>query len=186
MSKTKKLTFNMVAGHIDKAEDSVIQLFDDINIQVKHTLGVKEAMAFVHNIADSCYDLDKGEYTPEVFDIALRINVLMSYAGFEQQKDIGKAYDVVYNTDVFEKVLNVINPVQYSILVDAANERVKYARDILSSSAAAKIDMLIEKLDDVKQDNMNVIDQINSESFKEMVDKLSALGRGDNTTDAVM
>ena len=174
MSKNKKITFNMIASMMKDDEPKVVTVpgIDNCTITVNKRLGLKQAIQFIGNITSLCVDLDMGEYSPEVYDFAVRMNVLMSYAGFDMPKDFNKAYKVVYGSKIYKAVWDAIDQDQCYVLMEAADERIKYARDMMVSGATQKLAELIEKMDGAMNDSLNTLQQVGSPDFLKTLDSM--------------
>ena len=127
----------------------ILEGTDDVEFQVKRTLTLPEMMNFVTNIVDSCVDGEMGEYTPEAYDFAVRVNVLKCYANFAMPENYEKQYMLVYNTTAFDQVMRHINKDQFGDMMRSVDKKIKFMLDILSSSAAAKVSEVIEKFNDI-------------------------------------
>ncbi len=173
-SKTKKLTFNMLAAEVQSKEPASVTVrgFEDQPLMVQRTLTLNNAIEFVRNTVSMVVDEESGEYLPEVFDFALKLNVLMSYAGIPVPKDFNKAYKVIYESNLYESVMEVINKEQYYILEDAIEDRVKYLRDTFVASAAAQLNKLVQKMDNVMNESTSALGQINSTDFLKALDSM--------------
>ena len=166
-SKTKKLTFNMLAAEIQPNEPAMITVrgFEDQPIAVQKTLSLQQALAFIKNTVSMVIDTETGEYMPEVCDFALKLNVILSYADIAIPKDLEKAYKVVYESNLYDSVMDVINSEQYYILEDAVSDRVQYLRDMLVSGAAIQVNEMIKKMEDTMGDSLKTLNEFNSDSF---------------------
>jgi hypothetical protein len=166
-SKTKKLTFNMLAAEIQPNEPAMITVrgFEDQPIAVQKTLSLQQALAFIKNTVSMVVDMETGEYMPEVCDFALKLNVILSYTDIAIPKDLEKAYKVVYESNLYDSVMDVINSEQYYILEDAVSDRVQYLRDMLVSGAAIQVNDMIKKMEDTMGDSLKTLNEFNSDSF---------------------
>lgn len=175
--KSKKLTFNMVAAKVDQTEQAEAITIDDMTIEVKKRLDMKQSMQFVQDIVSTCFDDEEATYIPEIFDAAIRIGTLMHYAGFDVPKDAGKAFFVVYNTDLFDRVLAIIDRKQFEELITGAKRKIAFKRDLLVSTAAKKVMEMITKMDDVLVKGAKVMESVNAEelsyTMKEITDKIN-------------
>lgn len=188
MSKTKKMTFNMIAAALHK-ESEVVEVklpeAEDIVLTVRRTLQMKDAMGFVQDVAASCIDLDAASYTPEAFDFAMRINVLTRYAGVEAPKDLAKAYRIVYETGVFDAVFDEINHDQFDILIAAVHERIGYAQGLMTSAAVHKVDELVGKMDEMVETSTDVMERAGSSEFRSMLESFVKMqGAAENSAEA--
>ena len=178
MSKTKKLTFNMIAAaaNVESAMVSIeVPGVPGLTFEVKPMLSLKDSIGFVSDVVDSCVDMETGQYTPEVFDFAVRVNILSRYAGVDAPKDLNKAYKVVYETKVVETIMSAINSEQFALLVDSAKAKMEHMASFLITSTTSKVNELVSKMDDVMKTNADVVGNINSESFKDLLASMTKL-----------
>ena len=124
----KKLTWKNLVVNVPVATKTVEldeAVFGAPSIEVKHTLNMDEASAFVADIVNMCIDEDEAEYTPEFFDFANRLCVLCHYAGIPLPsgkdgavRSMAKtAYYTLYETDLYSNILTAINFEQYQMLI---------------------------------------------------------------------
>lgn len=185
MSKSKKMTFGMIWAAMRPGEQDVTEYdFEGANgkqtITIKRSLTLGEAMSFIDGIAGACVDMDTGTYNPGVFDFALRLSALIYYAGFSTPdmtniEAVAKAWDVVYQTRLFDAVIEHINYTQYHELVEAAAAKISYMKDCLVSTQASKMNELIGKMDEVMQSGQSVMEQLSSEDMRKLLGELGGL-----------
>lgn len=175
MAKTKKVTFGMLAADMPEVEYTTVTYKGknkEYNINVKIFLDFEEAMMFVNDIANACANSVNENYRPEVFDFAVKASALAYYAGIEIGEDAGKVYDVIYGTDLYQRVREVINEEQFLALASAARDRVNYDRDNIVSAHTSQINELINKMDEVMRDGNQVIEQLSGDEIKKNLDDL--------------
>lgn len=171
--KTKKMTFNMVAAKIAEVETIQIPVYDGIIVDVKRSLGMKEALQFVQDIVSTCFDEEEATYIPEIFDAAVRIGTLMHYAGFDVPKEADKAFKVVYETELFDSILQVIDGRQFDELIAGAKRKIAFKRDLLTATAAQKVTELIAKMDEVMSKSVEVIDKVDTEELSNTIKEIA-------------
>lgn len=178
MAGNKKISFNMIASDIEKAENIEL-LFHGKNkeykLTVKKVLGLSDAYNFINDVIDTCVDMEQGLYKPESLDFAVRIFTLVYYAGISNPTDAKKAYDVVYSTDLYNRVLNIIDAQQHIMLMEAINMRMEYAKECISSSALYQVNYLIQKMDQMMSESVETIETLNSQDFKDQIQKALSL-----------
>lgn len=176
----KKITINTLMASIPETEKTEVKLegeyFKDVTIQVKHSLPLEEAMSFVRDIVATCTDDEEAEFLPELFDFAVRMYVVMYYAGVDLSKDVKKAYRILYDTKLFELVYAHVNTSQSSNLILAAEKRIEHWKNILSSSVAGKVTEMMRKLEDLLEGSAAMTEAIDSADFKVAVERLAEAG----------
>lgn len=168
MAKTKKLSFNSLADEIKEQEVKTIRLDPDskFEIHVKPTLSMGEAMKFVNNVVSACVDLETMNYTPEAYDLALRLATIVTYTDIEPPKNYEKAYKVLYETKLYDKILDCVNKEHYFVLVDAAYDHIEYLKNSLISVSAVKMGEVVDKMNKMMDDSANTLKEMNSDEFK--------------------
>lgn len=174
MSKSKKVTFNTLYSDMQKDEINAIQ-FMEHEITVKRTLTLKEMIEFVSSVVHSCYDMDDGSYSPEIFEMAFMIYTLVHYAGMEVPKDINKAYMVVVGTDLFDLVCKYVNHAQLGMIKNAAEKRLEFVREKFVSAAVSETNYLIEKVDSMIEESTNVFTSFGSKEFQDTLNAINSV-----------
>lgn len=175
----KKLTLKSIIAHTPDVKTTDLYLntdpFNDVALTVKHTLGLDEAMRFVQDVVGTCVDDDEAAYMPELFDFAVRVYVITYYAGIEMPKDVSKAYGVLYCTDLYDRIIDIIDRKQFDVLIDAIMRRIEHWRRMMEASVAQKVAKLVEQMDELMEGNKDLIDKIDDDSFKDAIARLAEL-----------
>jgi len=184
----KKITWknfieNMPQGSVEtmKVDQSI---FGVESVDVKRTIDMTAMTEFVADVVNMCIDKETAEYIPESYDFAIRLSVLNHYVGIPLpagkdgavQHMLQKAYFILYETDLFPKVMAHINQTQFNAMVNSISERIRFERDMLLSSVAQKANELINKMDEVMSESQSVLDHIDSENFGKAIENMSKLG----------
>ena len=91
----------------------------------------------VNYVVAIVFDEQTGEYHPEVKDALIRSQVLERYAHFNMPKSFDKMYHLVYATDAYDFVSQVINQAQLDQIKAAIDEALDYRLNILASGVQA-------------------------------------------------
>ena len=170
--KTKKVTFNMIAVGVEDSPCTELVVSDDITVEVKHRLDFKEAIQFAQNIVSICFDDDDTDYYPEVFDAAVRISTLMSYAGVDAPKDFNKAFNVVYGTPLFDRIMAVIDANQWGVLVEGAKRKIAFKRNLIESNVAVKVNDLLARIDAVTKESEKLMEGVDADDLLKSMDEI--------------
>lgn len=177
---SKKYTINTLMQSIPEVNKVELkpegECFKDVVIQVRTTLPLEDAMGFVRDIAATCIDDENAEYSPELFDFAVRLYTLMYYANVDLSKDAKKAYQILYNTGIFDQVSESVQAEQLVDLIEAAEKKIEHWKNILSSSVAGKVSDLMKKMDEVMSGSEQMMEAIDGEEFKAAVARLADAG----------
>lgn len=182
-----KLTMKSLSEMLGEAEATQITFPDGhplagVTLNVRKFLPMNEAMGFVKDVVESCVDMNKAEYTPEAYDLALRGFTIARYAGIKFGKsDTSKVFRLVYETDIYEAVADVIDAEQYASLLNAIEERIEYNRGMLISTAAKKAMELLNQLTEFAGAASTMTEQMKSLDLEGVLDSVIA-GMADGAT----
>ena len=188
----KKITWKNFIANMPQDTTATIELNPEVfgveSIEVKRTLDMDAMSEFVGNVVAMCIDKDTAEYIPESYDFAIRLNVLNHYAGIPLpsgkdgvvQHMLRKAYFILYETDLCDKIMAHINQSQFRSLLDSVSERIRFERDMMVSSVAQKVNELVNKMDEVMSESQNVLNHIDSDNFGKAIENLSRFGQPDS------
>ena len=192
MSKSNKRTFNMFAAETDNPSEAIVQFKGKnktVDISVKNRLGFTDAMSFVNVIAKLCTGMGEDSYNPGMFDFAVRIATFVFYAGFDipksDDKSLKNAYEVMYGTDLFRKIMSEVNTEQFDIMIAAAKEKVHFTRDCLTSSMASKLYELVAKMDEVMNEGAQITQQLSSGEAVDQLRELLSMAEINNHPESV-
>ncbi len=173
---TKNLTYkdvfptNIVPSCVDVALDG--KPYHGLTLHVKQNLELKDAMGFVQDIVTTCIDDEKADYMPESFEFAVRLYTLYHYANIDLTKNANNAYTAIYCTDLYDRVLRVIDSAQHACLISAASARIDHWRKMMESSVATKVMELMQKIDGMVAGTNEVIGAVNGEAFQNAVEQI--------------
>ena len=170
----KKSNMNAFIKKIPKVEAKEIELkdnaFSGMKIQVKPTLNIDEANRFVSQIVDSIVGMEDMTYTPEYFDFVVNIAILENYAGFEMGDcPADQMYSLVYNTQLLDQIIPLIDNKQFRELRDGARERIKFLRDIQTSALSIRAEELLAALEEMISTGNDAVKAIGTDEFKDAV-----------------
>lgn len=174
MSKTKKITFNMLAAGLPKIEKRIVN-YGDYEIAVTPTLPIKQVVQFVDEVVETCVDVSDGTYMPEVLEMAFDCAMLHYYAGFERAKDIEKAYRVVRETNVCSLVKSVVNKEQLAEMWLAVERRIAHKLDVMSSAAATSVLKMMDQMSAVIEDSEAVMEKLQGADMQSSIAELTRL-----------
>lgn len=142
-TKSKKISITAF-DKIMREENTPIEIIEwhGIDVTIRKTLSLKDALTFVDTVSKSCFDSETGAYMPEVKVFAMKCCILEMYANFSLPANVEHKYDLVYNTDAVDTVLKHINMRQLNELTDAISEKV-------DNMAQANIENINKQMNDV-------------------------------------
>ncbi len=81
-------------------------------VSVKRLLTFREVSQFINAVMDLCFDSEHEIAVPEAADFAIRLNVLLRYAGIMMDTEIEEQYRIVYESGLYEAVAEAVNAAQ--------------------------------------------------------------------------
>jgi len=95
-----------------------------VELHIKRTLSLEEVIAFADAVTKSCFMEETNAYVPEVKVFAIKCCILELYAGFTLPANVMRRYELIYNTDAVDVVLQHIDTRQLDEIIDAISEKV--------------------------------------------------------------
>lgn len=143
----KKINKDMLDGFAVPTETIT---WNGVNIAVKRTIGLKDAIAMVDDIVDMSF-LDDGTYVPHMTDFATRINVVFRYTDFALPEDIEQQYELIYATSLYLDVARHIDTIQTNDLMLAAERKIDMLCDADVLAVRHGIEKLLSTLEGLEQ-----------------------------------
>lgn len=147
-----------------------------VPIQITGTISLESALSFTKEIIDNCYDEETGTYLPESLDIVVRSEVLTRYANFTLPKDIGRRYQLIYQTDAFDVVAENINREQLDYIVNSALQKIEYMKQERISVTNRKLDEVLDQFDNLYEEFIDIIGSASSEDVERLTEFISKEG----------
>lgn len=138
---------NMLDGFIVPTETIT---WNGMNIAVKRTIGLKDAIAMVDDIVGMSF-LEDGTYVPHMTDFAARINVVFRYTDFALPEDIEQQYELIYATSLYLDVARHIDTIQTNDLMLAAERKIDMMCDSNVLAVRHGIEKLLNTLEGLEQ-----------------------------------
>ena len=130
-------------------------------------------LEFVNNVAESCFVVDTGKYIPEVKDFVIKSNVLEMYANFNLPSNLDHRYEIIYNTDVFEEVLDKINTIQFKEMLNAIEHKLDNMAQANIEQINRQMSEIYATIDNMQEQFANIFDGIGSEEMSRLVSALA-------------
>ncbi|MGN1154788.1 MAG: hypothetical protein ACI4TK_01280 [Agathobacter sp.] len=178
MSKTNK---RISVAKFEKIlnKDNIVYIplegLEDVSIEVTKTISLRDVVEFVENVAESCVDLESGEYTPQVRDFAIKKELLTRYANFTMPQNIGKQYEFIYNSNIVDTVIQNINQLQFQEIVASIDRKIKFMLDCITSIAASNTVKLLDKLETVAEQNSSMFDSLGGDDLAGVFKDISTI-----------
>lgn len=193
-SKTKRIKGELImvkklnrvsVAKFEKAvnKDTVITVplenVENVNIEITKSISLQDMIEFVENVAESCVDMESGEYTPQVRDFAIKRELLTKYANFTMPNNIEKQYEFIYGSDVVDTVVKNINQLQFQEIISSIDRKIKFMLDCVTSISAANTVKLIDKLDSIAEQNTAMFDSLQNEDIVNVFSSINAIANMD-------
>ena len=149
---------------------------EEVNISIRRTLPLKDMMQFVEDVVSSCVDAENASFTPEAKEFAIKSGILSVYANFTMPSNVEKQYELVYNTDSVDQVLEHINTAQLSEIRAAIDARIDHEVKMIETVLAAKTNEMIARVEMMVEQFESAFGGINGTDFNGVVKKLSEMG----------
>lgn len=177
-AKAKGITIsNWEKMIVDKDEKYIIENDGGkFEITISPTISWDQASEMVDYVTRIVFNDDTGDYHPEVKDALFRAQVLEKYAHFNIPKSFDKIYHLVYSTDVYEHVLQLVNTNQLETLKEAIDDTLDYRLGILAGGVQAEIQKVSESFktfNDNASEMFSNLDGVDIGSFMKSIADMS-------------
>ena len=173
-----KIDINDLKAAVVKAKetpgwaDTETKHWNGIDVEVHRTLNFTDAMKFVDMVVSLAYDEMTGSYTPELKDLGIRKSVIDLYTNVELPTDIEECHEVLYETNLFEFVLNLINGRQLNMIVASIEDKLNY----ITQTNIDAINRKMNELTSVFGDFMKNFEGVDINQLQTTLDSLQELG----------
>lgn len=94
-------------------------------ITIRTFLDIDTEVNTIRSIVNCCYDIKHCCFMPEFIDMAIRINIIKSYAYVELPDDVEIAHKILYVSDLYDVVLKCANQCQIDSIISSAKMMIK-------------------------------------------------------------
>lgn len=130
---------------------------------IKKILSLSEAMSFVQNVVDSCFD--NGVYRPELKEFAIKLNMINSYSNLSLPSNFERSYEYIYTTDICQTIKLVISGRQYDELIRAIDEKISSLVAANTSATHKQASDIIASLDNISSNIGTLFENLSSEDI---------------------
>ena len=89
-----------------------------LSINVRYSLDLREALAFIDNVMSACTDADTGDFHVEMLDLITRASVVTMFTNIELPADLETQFKILYWTDLYGEIKARINESQLESLTN--------------------------------------------------------------------
>lgn len=172
--KTKRISINKLEAAVKDCLGEVRTVdWRGLEIEIRRTIPFSVVMVIVDGVANACFD--DGKFVPERMDYVLRSCIVQFYTNLSMPSNAEKQYAILYSTDLYDVVLQYINPEQYYSIVDAVKNQIDYLRQTNVRDVQNKVQEVMKAMSGL----MSAIGEIMSDVTSDDVAKLvEAIGDG--------
>lgn len=173
--KIKQITVsNFESAASTNSEKFVEVNWNGIDIVVSPTLPLKEMLEFVSNVSESCFD-SEGNYIPEVWDFAIKHNIITKYTNLTLPKSMEKQYELLCSTNVCDFILQHVNASQFNAINRAIDRKVKYLVDARVDKINADIHKIISTFTSLQEQLSVALGNLADVDMTDLLEKFSNL-----------
>lgn len=136
------------------AKDPVEIVFGEgaakMTVQVKPLLDIGTFASVVDSVANTCFDED-GKYIAWVRDVAFMHSVIAAYTNLSLPTNFKKEFDLLMGTDVYHKVVDVVNKYQFAMLRKAVADKINATTGENNCSRKQELDRVLAMLNLITQ-----------------------------------
>ena len=170
--KAKKISVNAFEKAAEAAYNKTETItWNGLEVTVSPTLSLGNAIKLARDVVDLCFT-DDGEYMPEVKDYAFRAFVLERYANFTLPKNTETQYRIIYTTDAYESVWNVLNKRQLASIEEAIDKRIAHKLAIDTSRVNQQMESLYAEFAKLESILSNTFEGIDESTMTGLIDAI--------------
>ncbi len=142
--------------------------WEDKKVEVKRFLPTEDAMGYINDVVAGCLD-ENGNYFPEAIDFMRRREFIRRYTNIELPDDIMATYKILYGTELYDMVYEMVELDQLDVLWTAINDRVnmiKYDRRAAVEKQMTDMYAMMKNLFDALSETVGGVD---SEQITELI-----------------
>lgn len=158
--------------NVARDEDTTTEIWNGIEIEVKHSLNIYEMKLLFDYVVERCFSSDDGSYQPEYRDFAERASTIAVYTNVELPVSVEDQYDLMYKTDIYSAVYKNINSEQHYAILDAVDEKLKELVDGEAKDSKKVIEMMTELTGGLK----DAFDGVDANDINAMVKNIAENG----------
>ncbi len=152
---------------------------DNVKITQK-TLPLNVMTGFVEAVVDSCVDEITGEYMPQSYDLAIKINTVLYYSNCELPNSLEERYKILLESNVYDYITDNINKTQYREMMRAIDRKIKFKLDCISYSLTTPAKQIIDKLDNMIKENQKTFEILDKTNINELIKSANSISSLDD------
>lgn len=97
-----------------------VKEWNGLHIVVRRLINVEDMFKLIDNIMSTCVTKD-GVFVPEMIDFVTRSNIVLAYSNVLLPNGVNEQYKFLYETGIYECVVEEINKGQYGSIIKAVD-----------------------------------------------------------------
>ena len=162
-----------VAEHCEKIKTVE---WNGLEIEIKKNISLDEMIAFVDDVISICFDANTGTYYPNRKSFTIRAAVIELYTNLSMPDSLQKKYEMVYGTDLFETILINIDEEQYSDIVRAINDGLKFHTSTGAAAVMRQMNDVMEGFEKLEQNLSGIFAGVKETDIQKIVRAISDNG----------
>lgn len=157
---------------------------DNVKITQK-TLPLSIMTGFVEAVVDSCVDETTGEYLPQSYDLAIKLNTVLYYSDCSLPDKLDEQYRILLESDLYDFITDNINKTQYREMLRAIDRKIKFKLDCISYSLTTPAKQIIDKINNLISENQKTFETINKTDINELIKSINDISNRNDKDIAV-
>ena len=158
----KKVSIRTIDDAIKASfQNETVGQWHGVDVNVRRCLPLRDMLEFVNDTVATCFD-DVGEYHPELFDFAIRNNIVLRYSNFSLPESVGHRYDILCQSDIVEFLCNgMIDVRQLDAIIDAARRKIENVLDLKKAVIVERLDAATSAIEALRKKAEQVFSGVN-------------------------
>jgi len=157
----------MEAVRAEREEDGSFR-FHGMDVTVKRVLTIEEMAQFVNDVVSGAFNDETNEYTPEFLELIRRAATISMYTNIELPDDAFDVYELVYSTDLYEKVICLIDQDAYVDMIDAIDEKVEHLAHAQLSELQLQIETIAARFEELSASLEALVGGVSSDDINKL------------------
>ena len=172
MAKKNMISINKLESAV-KDQIGKVETIDwhGLEIEIKHSISFESVVGLIDSIAGLCFD--NGDYRPERVQYAIRSFIVQLYTNLNMPSNANKHYAILFDTDLYDTIIEHINYDQYMSIVNAVSDKVRYIRQVNIDGAQKKINDAANALDELASAVGGVMNGVTGEDMEKLTNAIS-------------
>ena len=170
MAENKKIGYQKIKEKADDYfEKKTVIDFHGLEIEVQKRIPYVRLSMIIDAVVKSCFDAENGEYIPEVRDFATRLAVASAYTNLELPDETEEQYDMMYGTDLMEKIYEAIDYIQLSTLRGSIQKRCDIINDMNRTAIEKELYEAMETIGNIADGFAKMFDGVSNADMTKMI-----------------